>query len=142
MARLTLTDIHKSFAETEVLKGISLDVADGEFLSLVGASGCGKSTLLRIISGLEMPDRGTIEIDGKPVTGLAPKARGVAMVFQDYALYPHMTVAQNMAMPLIMARLPFHARLPGLNEGLRAAGLDPIERRALIVEEPVEADRL
>ncbi|MEZ5674043.1 carbohydrate ABC transporter ATP-binding protein, CUT1 family [Thalassovita litoralis] len=114
MARLTLSDIHKSFGSTEVLKGISLDVANGEFLSLVGSSGCGKSTLLRIISGLETPDRGTIEIDGKAMTALAPKARGVAMVFQDYALYPHMTVAQNMAMPLIMARLPFHARLPGM----------------------------
>ncbi|MFV0474489.1 MAG: ABC transporter ATP-binding protein [Pikeienuella sp.] len=114
MARLTLTDIRKSFGEAAVLKGVSLDIADGEFLSLVGASGCGKSTLLRIISGLETPDGGRVEIDGRPVTELAPKARGVAMVFQDYALYPHMTVAQNMAMPLVMARLPFHARMPGM----------------------------
>ena len=113
MARLTLTDIQKSFGETQVLKGISLDVQDGEFLSLVGASGCGKSTLLRIISGLETADSGRIEIDGVAVDQATPKARNVALVFQDYALYPHMSVAQNMAMPLVMGRLPMRARLPG-----------------------------
>lgn len=113
MARLTLTDITKSFGDTQVLKGISLDVHDGEFLSLVGASGCGKSTLLRIISGLETADTGRIEIDGVGVDEAAPKARNVALVFQDYALYPHMSVAQNMAMPLVMGRLPMYARLPG-----------------------------
>ncbi|MCA0922648.1 ABC transporter ATP-binding protein [Pseudooceanicola nanhaiensis] len=113
MARLTLTDIKKSFGETQVLKGISLDVQDGEFLSLVGASGCGKSTLLRIISGLETADSGRIEIDGVAVDQATPKARNVALVFQDYALYPHMSVAQNMAMPLVMGRLPMRARLPG-----------------------------
>ncbi|MBY6093013.1 ABC transporter ATP-binding protein [Maritimibacter alkaliphilus] len=113
MARLTLTDIKKSFGETQVLKGISLDVQDGEFLSLVGASGCGKSTLLRIISGLEAADSGRIEIDGVAVDQATPKARNVALVFQDYALYPHMSVAQNMAMPLVMGRLPMRARLPG-----------------------------
>jgi multiple sugar transport system ATP-binding protein len=113
MARLTLTDITKSFGDTQVLKGISLDVHDGEFLSLVGASGCGKSTLLRIISGLETADTGRIEIDGVEVDEAAPKARNVALVFQDYALYPHMSVAQNMAMPLVMGRLPMYARLPG-----------------------------
>jgi multiple sugar transport system ATP-binding protein len=112
MARLTLKNIGKSFGETEVLKDISLDVEDGEFLSLVGQSGCGKSTLLRIISGLEAPSRGEILLDGQVVTDLAPKQRNVAMVFQDYALYPHMSVAENMAMPLLMSRLPMHARLP------------------------------
>ncbi|XDA98900.1 ABC transporter ATP-binding protein [Sulfitobacter sp. LCG007] len=113
MARLTLTDIRKSYGSTEVLRGIDLAVEDGEFMSLVGASGCGKSTLLRIISGLESPDSGQVAIDGRDVGGGTPKERGVAMVFQDYALYPHMSVAQNMAMPLIMARLPMYARLPG-----------------------------
>ncbi len=112
MADLTLKDIRKSFGDTEVLKGISLSVADGEFVSLVGQSGCGKSTLLRIISGLEAPDSGEILIDGQPVIDLPPKLRNIAMVFQDYALYPHMSVAENLAMPLIMARLPLGARLP------------------------------
>lgn len=114
MARLSLQDIHKSFDKTEVLKGISLEVEDGEFMSLVGASGCGKSTLLRIIAGLESPDSGNVSIDGRPVDEFNPKERNIAMVFQDYALYPHMTVAQNMAMPLIMGRLPMRARFPGM----------------------------
>lgn len=112
MSRLTLKNISKSFGNAKVLNGISLDVEDGEFLSLVGQSGCGKSTLLRIISGLEAPGSGEVLIDGKVVTDLAPKQRNIAMVFQDYALYPHMSVAENMAMPLIMAQLPLHARLP------------------------------
>lgn len=112
MARLSLNNITKSFGQTEVLKGISLDIEDGEFLSLVGQSGCGKSTLLRIISGLEAPDSGTILIDGADVTEASPKHRNIAMVFQDYALYPHMSVAENMSMPLLMGQLPLGARLP------------------------------
>jgi multiple sugar transport system ATP-binding protein len=114
MARLSLQGIRKSFAQTEVLKGITLEVEDGEFVSLVGASGCGKSTLLRIIAGLELPDQGSILIDGNQVDDASPKERNIAMVFQDYALYPHMTVAKNMAMPLVMGRLPMRARLPGM----------------------------
>lgn len=112
MATLELRNIGKSFGDTEVLRDISLTVEDGTFLSLVGQSGCGKSTLLRIISGLERPSRGQIFMDGQDVTELAPKARNVAMVFQDYALYPHMSVAENMAMPLVMAQVPMGARLP------------------------------
>ncbi|PCI06055.1 MAG: glycerol-3-phosphate ABC transporter ATP-binding protein [Hyphomicrobiales bacterium] len=114
MAKLSLKNIKKSFGSTEVLKNISLDVEDGEFISLVGQSGCGKSTLLRIIAGLEAQDAGDILIDGAPMNGREPKDRNIAMVFQDYALYPHMSVGENMSMPLIMARLPMHARLPGI----------------------------
>ena len=114
MAQLQLKNIKKAFGDTPVLHDISLDVADGEFVSLVGQSGCGKSTLLRIIAGLETPDSGDILIDGASVTNSAPKDRNIAMVFQDYALYPHMSVGENMAMPLVMARLPLHARLPGM----------------------------
>ncbi|MEL7014074.1 MAG: ABC transporter ATP-binding protein, partial [Pseudomonadota bacterium] len=113
MAQLELRNIKKSFDDTAVLHDISLDVADGEFVSLVGQSGFGKSTLLRIIAGLETPDSGDILIGGKSVTDSAPKDRNIAMVFQDYALYPHMSVGENMAMPLVMARLPLYARLPG-----------------------------
>ena len=124
MAQLTLKNIKKSFGQTEVLKDISLEVNDGEFISLVGQSGCGKSTLLRIIAGLESPDTGDILIEGKSVTNRAPKERNVAMVFQDYALYPHMSVAENLSMPLIMARLPLHARLPFLRFVAPAARRD------------------
>lgn len=112
MSKLSIRDVRKAYGATPILAGLSLDVEEGEFVSLVGPSGCGKSTLLRIIAGLEAQDHGTISIDGKPVDPLPPKHRQIAMVFQDYALYPHMTVAQNMAMPLIMASLPWHARLP------------------------------
>lgn len=121
MAKLELRNIRKSFGDTEVLRDISLTVEDGTFLSLVGQSGCGKSTLLRIISGLESPTSGQVLMDGQDVTEQAPKIRNVAMVFQDYALYPHMSVAENMAMPLVMARLPLGARLPMLRRIAPAA---------------------
>ena len=124
MAQLTLRNIKKSFGDTAVLHDISLDVTKGEFVSLVGQSGCGKSTLLRIIAGLEAPDSGDILIDGKSVVETAPKDRNIAMVFQDYALYPHMSVAENMAMPLVMARLPLHARLPLMRM------ISPVARKA------------
>lgn len=123
MARLELKSIKKSFGDTPVLHDISLDVVDGEFVSLVGQSGCGKSTLLRIIAGLETPDEGDILVDGRSVLDNAPKDRNIAMVFQDYALYPHMSVGENMAMPLLMARLPLYARLPWMRS------ITPIGRR-------------
>lgn len=126
MARLGLQGIRKSFDKTEVLKGINLEVEDGEFMSLVGASGCGKSTLLRIIAGLESPDAGSVSIDGRPADEANPKERNIAMVFQDYALYPHMSVAQNMAMPLVMGRLPVLARLPGMR--LLSPGFNSVRR--------------
>lgn len=110
---LELHGLDKSFEpETPVLQGIDLSIRRGEFVSLVGSSGCGKSTLLRIIAGLEQADGGRVAIDGREVTHLEPKARRIAMVFQSYALYPHMTVAANIATPLIMSRLHFLARLP------------------------------
>ena len=104
MGSLTLKDIHKSFGEVEVLKGIDLQVDDGEFVIFVGPSGCGKSTLLRIIAGLEEESSGTIEIDANPVNGQPPTARGIAMVFQTYALYPHLTVRENMSLGLKQAK--------------------------------------
>ncbi|WP_424813624.1 sn-glycerol-3-phosphate ABC transporter ATP-binding protein UgpC [Roseococcus sp. YIM B11640] len=97
MATLHLQDIKKSFGATHVLHGVNLDVADGEMIVIVGASGCGKSTLLRIVAGLETETSGKVEIAGGDMTGLEPADRDVAMVFQNYALYPHMTVFQNMA---------------------------------------------
>ncbi|MCZ8122380.1 MAG: sn-glycerol-3-phosphate ABC transporter ATP-binding protein UgpC [Magnetospirillum sp.] len=100
MATLTLRELRKSYGAHEVVHGVSLDVADREFVALVGPSGCGKSTILRMIAGLEDITSGTIGIDGRAVNELDPKDRDIAMVFQDYALYPHMTVRENMAFSL------------------------------------------
>ncbi|PKP73564.1 MAG: sn-glycerol-3-phosphate ABC transporter ATP-binding protein UgpC [Alphaproteobacteria bacterium HGW-Alphaproteobacteria-6] len=106
MAAITLTDLRKSYQGTEVIHGVSIDIADGEFVVIVGPSGCGKSTLLRMIAGLEEISAGTIEIAGRLVNRLEPRERDIAMVFQNYALYPHMTVRDNMAYGLKIARLP------------------------------------
>jgi multiple sugar transport system ATP-binding protein len=108
-----LQGITKSFGAQSVLKQISLDIAPGEFLTILGPSGCGKSTLLRIVAGLETQDRGTVAIDGQPVDHLRPAARIIAMVFQSYALYPHLSVLDNIAMPLRLSRLNMLQRLPG-----------------------------
>jgi ABC-type Fe3+/spermidine/putrescine transport system ATPase subunit len=105
MATVRLTDITKSFGDTPVLHGISLDIASGEFVSLLGASGCGKTTLLRIVAGLESVTTGSVGIDGQDVTGLAPERRDIAMMFQSYALLPHLSVAENVRFPLRMRRI-------------------------------------
>jgi ABC-type sugar transport system ATPase subunit len=104
MADVALRGITKSFGATRVLNGVDLHVADGEFVVFVGPSGCGKSTLLRVIAGLEEPDAGEVSIGGRTVNALSPSDRGIAMVFQSYALYPHMTVRQNMAFGLTLAK--------------------------------------
>jgi sn-glycerol 3-phosphate transport system ATP-binding protein len=106
MATLSLESVKKQFGPTQVLHGIDLEVADGEMIVVVGASGCGKSTLLRIVAGLETPTSGTVRIDGRDVTKLEPADRDIAMVFQNYALYPHMTVFDNMAYGLRIRGLP------------------------------------
>lgn len=112
MASITMNNISKSFGTVDVLEGIDLDIRDGEFISLLGSSGCGKSTLLRIISGLETQTGGTLRIGDRDMTGISPKNRSVSMVFQSYALYPHLTVFENMAVPLVMRRLNRVQRLP------------------------------
>ncbi|WP_298162943.1 sn-glycerol-3-phosphate ABC transporter ATP-binding protein UgpC [Brevundimonas sp.] len=104
MADVALSGIRKSFGATEVLKGVDLTIADGEFVVFVGPSGCGKSTLLRVIAGLEEADAGEVSIGGRVVNALSPSDRGIAMVFQSYALYPHMSVRQNMAFGLTLAK--------------------------------------
>ncbi|NTE66143.1 ABC transporter ATP-binding protein [Agrobacterium tumefaciens] len=118
MRSITINKISKSFGSTSVLRDVSLDIADGEFLTLLGPSGCGKSTLLRILAGLEVQTGGSIAISGRAVDGVRPKKRDVAMVFQSYALYPHMTVAQNMGLPLRMRRLSAWQRLPVIGRWL------------------------
>ncbi|MBZ7924163.1 ABC transporter ATP-binding protein [Ensifer adhaerens] len=105
MGNIVLKKVNKSFGATQVIPGIDLAIEDGEFVVFVGPSGCGKSTLLRLIAGLEDTTSGAIEIDGKDVTAAAPAKRGLAMVFQSYALYPHMSVAKNIAFPLKMAKM-------------------------------------
>jgi len=112
MASISLKNIRKSYGPVEVLKGINLEIKDGEFLSLLGSSGCGKSTLLRIISGLENQTDGNLSIGGRSMNNVTPKNRSVSMVFQSYALYPHLTVFQNMAVPLVMRRLTRLQRWP------------------------------
>ncbi|WFT96841.1 ABC transporter ATP-binding protein [Bradyrhizobium barranii] len=112
MASVSIDSIHKNYGATSVLRGVSLSIADGEFLTLLGPSGCGKSTLLRVLAGLEVQDAGSLSIGERAVDNLRPKCRDVAMVFQSYALYPHMTVASNMGLPLRMRRLSTFQRLP------------------------------
>ena len=106
MADVSLRDIYKSFGQNEVIYGISCDIHDGEFIVILGPSGCGKSTVLRMIAGLEVITKGDIAIDGKVVNQLEPADRDIAMVFQNYALYPHMTVFKNMAYGLKIRRMP------------------------------------
>lgn len=112
MSAIHIRNVKKSFGATSVLRDLSLDIANGEFLTLLGPSGCGKSTLLRILAGLEIQTSGSISIGDRIVDDVRPKRRDIAMVFQSYALYPHMTVAENMALPLRMRRLSSWQRLP------------------------------
>lgn len=105
MAAVTLSSIVKSFGPVQVLHGVSLDIGAGEFVSLLGASGCGKTTLLRAVAGLETIDSGSVAIGGQDVTRLPPERRNIAMMFQSYALLPHLTVYENVRFPLAMRRI-------------------------------------
>ncbi|WP_454856460.1 ABC transporter ATP-binding protein [Rhizobium binxianense] len=110
MASVKINDVRKFFGALEVLHGVSIDIDDGEFVVLVGPSGCGKSTLLRMIAGLETISEGDVSIDDTVVNDMEPKARDIAMVFQNYALYPHMTVAENMGFSLRLRGVPLAER--------------------------------
>lgn len=131
MAGLKLEAVTKSWdSKTQVIRPLTLDVADGEFIVMVGPSGCGKSTLLRMVAGLERVSGGLIHIDGRNVTELEPKERGIAMVFQNYALYPHMTVAQNMAWGLKIRGMAKSEVQTRVQEAARILELDALlERR-------------
>jgi multiple sugar transport system ATP-binding protein len=144
MASVELRSICKSFGGAPVLSGIDLDVADGEFLTLVGASGCGKSTLIRIIAGLEPQSSGSVLIGGAPVDHLRPHERHVAMVFQSYALYPHMRVFANIALPLMMSRLNLVERLPIIRmlSARRRRVMPEIEREVRAVAKQLQIDAL
>ncbi len=132
MAKLELRAVSKSWngGKTQVIQPLDLEVADGEFIVLVGPSGCGKSTLLRLVAGLERVSAGSIHIGGTDVTALEPKARGIAMVFQNYALYPHMSVAENLAWGLKIAGLGRAEIASRVKEAARILELDKLlERR-------------
>ncbi|MDO8881785.1 ABC transporter ATP-binding protein, partial [Pseudotabrizicola sp.] len=130
MGRIQLHDIRKSFGAIDVLKGIDLTIDEGELVVFVGPSGCGKSTLLRMIAGLDKPTFGRIEIDGTDVTARSAADRGLAMVFQSYALYPHMTVRANMAFGLQNTNMPKAEIDTRIGEAARMLEIEPLlERR-------------
>ncbi len=126
MARITIEGLKKAHGETEVLRGISLDIADGELLVLVGPSGCGKSTLLRCIAGLEETSGGRILLDGVDVTHTEPRLRDLAMVFQSYALYPHLDVRENLAFGLKMRKTPPDEIARRVTEAAEMLGIGPL----------------
>ena len=129
MSTVTLKDIRKTYTDTEVIKGIDLDIQDGEFVVFVGPSGCGKSTLLRMIAGLEEITSGELIIDGQRMNHVPPDQRGLAMVFQTYALYPHMTVAENMVFSLRLAGVSKAKRYEKAKEVARVLQLEPLLNR-------------
>ena len=126
MATVNLHNVRKSFGETDVIKGVDLDIGDRDFTVFVGPSGCGKSTLLRLIAGLEEITSGTLLIDGQDVSDIPPAERGLAMVFQTYALYPHMTVADNMAFSLRLAGVPRDQRRAKVRDAARILQLEQL----------------
>ncbi|MBB3142136.1 ABC transporter ATP-binding protein [Halomonas organivorans] len=126
MSTLQLKQITKSFGETDVIKGVDLEVNDREFVVFVGPSGCGKSTLMRMIAGLESATSGDIVIDGQRINEVGPADRGLAMVFQSYALYPHMTVEDNMGFSLRLAGVPKAERREKVLEAARILQLEPL----------------
>src|SRR5687767_1089665 len=122
MASVAFNEVRKDFGKTKVLHGISLEISDGEFMVLVGPSGCGKSTLLRMLAGLEDITGGTIAIDARVVNDLDSKDRDIAMVFQSYALYPHMTVRENMGFSLRLRKESVRRIAEGVDRAAKKIG--------------------
>ena len=130
MGQIRLNEVSKSFGDVEVIRPLDLEISDGEFVVFVGPSGCGKSTLLRLIAGLEDVTSGRIEIDGADATAVPPAKRRLAMVFQSYALYPHMSVRKNIAFPLRMAGLSRDEQMRKVEEAARVLNLtEYLDRR-------------
>ncbi|MBF9233630.1 ABC transporter ATP-binding protein [Microvirga alba] len=126
MANVSIRDVRKSFGPVSIIKGVNVDIEDGEFVILVGPSGCGKSTLLRMIAGLEDISGGEIRIGPRVVNDVPPKDRDIAMVFQSYALYPHMTVAENMAFSLKLKGTPQAEQKKRVADAAASLGLTPL----------------
>jgi ABC-type Fe3+/spermidine/putrescine transport system ATPase subunit len=126
---LTVADLHVQFAGKPVLRGIDLKIAEGEILCLLGPSGCGKTTLLRVIAGLEQAEDGTVLVDGRSIREVPVNQRGFGLMFQDFALFPHMTVAENVAFGLEMQDRPASERLQRVREVLKLVNLDGFEGR-------------
>src|SRR3954451_17910044 len=129
MAAVHIRNVQKYFGGTHVIRGVDISIADGEFAVLVGPSGCGKSTLLRMIAGLEEITSGEISIGGRVVNNVPPKDRDIAMVFQNYALYPHITVRDNMAFSLSLAKAPKEVMDAEVGRAARILGLDALLHR-------------
>jgi multiple sugar transport system ATP-binding protein len=129
MASVQIRDVRKSFGDVEILHGVSVPIEDGQFVVLVGPSGCGKSTLLRMLAGLENITSGTISIGGRVVNKVHPKERDIAMVFQNYALYPHMTVAKNMGFSLMLRGASKSEIDTRVNRAAQILGLTPLLER-------------
>src|SRR6188768_3330694 len=129
MAKLELIDLSKRYGEQAAVAGVTLDVTDGEFLVLLGPSGCGKTTTLRMIAGFVEPSGGTATIGGTDVTHLPPWRRNTGMVFQSYALFPHLTVAENVAFGLEMRKMPAADIPPRVTEALRLVRLSGLAER-------------
>ncbi len=129
MATVDIREVRKAFGTTQILHGVSVDIQDGQFVVLVGPSGCGKSTLLRMLAGLENITGGEIAIGGKVVNKVPPKDRDIAMVFQNYALYPHMTVFQNMAFSMKLAGAPKEGMEQEVQKAARILGLEQLLHR-------------
>ena len=126
MASVTVRDVRKAYGPVQVIHGVNIDIQDGEFVILVGPSGCGKSTLLRMIAGLENITGGEISIGDRVVNHVPPKERDIAMVFQNYALYPHMTVSQNMAFSMKLRGAPQSEMDERVNKAAKILGLTPL----------------
>ena len=126
MATVRSRDLRKSFGAVEVIKGVDLDIADRQLAVVVGPSGCGKSTLLRLVAGLEEITSGDLWIDALRVNDVPPAKRGLAMVFQSYALYPHMSVADNLGFSLRLAGIPKDQRLLKVREAARLLQIEPL----------------
>ena len=126
MASIELHDIGKQWGETQALRDVTLHIPSGTFCVLLGPSGCGKSTTLRILAGLETASTGRVLIDGRDVTALPPAQRGIAMVFQNYALFPHLSVADNISFGLQVRKLPVAERDKRLRETAALLGLDAL----------------
>ena len=129
MARLTIRGLQKYYGKVHALRGIDLDIADGEFCVFVGPSGCGKSTLLRTIAGLEETDGGSIAIGGEPVEGVRPRDRNIAMVFQNYALYPYLNVFENIAFGLRARRFAEAEIKTRVDRAAAMLGIGPLLQR-------------